>query len=67
MLQKGDLVECDESGKICLLLSDPETVHRDFRVKKRWFAELWDIKEGKKYVDYVDFDIYVKVEGKGKQ
>jgi len=64
ILQKGDLVECQKNGNICLLLSDPET-YRDFRVRKRWFAELWDVEESKKYVDYVDFDIYVKVEGKG--
>lgn len=64
ILQKGDLVKCDESGKICLLLSDPEFYHREL-YRKRYFAELWDIKESKKYIDYVDFDIYVKVEDKG--
>jgi hypothetical protein len=66
MLQKGDLVKCPQNGKICILLSDPEAYHRELHTK-RYFAELWDIKEGKKYIDYVDFDAYVKVEGKGKQ
>ena len=62
ILQKGDLVECQKNGNICLLLSDPATHRWSF---KRWFAELWDLEESKKYVDYVDFDRYVKVEGKG--